>query len=203
MVPCSATIIDPDQNGTRCFGEANDGSLAPHHCWLTNRKNIPATIARAIRIPTTNASSGCRAGFRPFDPAPFCAAPMPSQKGRLLIASSQANSQVAEGYGSRWLVSTAARGRHCPAHGVLCSYLAASRRAGVDFSAGRGSPWLQCKPELGARLLGGSRQPNRRCHKLDFLSKLGGSKGLAFSLPISNQAHVWRPSSAATEGLSL
>jgi len=42
---------------------------------------------------------------------------MPSQKGRLLIASSQANSQVAEGYGSRWLVSTAA-----PAHGsVLCS----------------------------------------------------------------------------------
>ena len=33
-----------------------------------------------------------------------------------------------------------------------------------------------------------------------FLSKLGGSKGLAFSLPFSNRAHVWRPSSAATEG---
>ena len=55
--------------------------------------------------------------------------------------------------------------------------------------------------------------------KLDFLSKLGGSKfvrsgpsqpetsltrsRLAFSLPISNQAHVWQSSSAATEGLSL
>ena len=33
-----------------------------------------------------------------FDPAPFWAAPMPSQKGRLLIASSQANPQVAEEY---------------------------------------------------------------------------------------------------------
>ena len=91
------------------------------HCWLTNRKNIPTAINRAPRIPTINEATQCRRS-RGFDPAPFWAAPMPSQKGRLLIASSQANSQVAEGYGSRWLVSTAARGRHSPAHGsVLCS----------------------------------------------------------------------------------
>jgi hypothetical protein len=51
-----------------------------------------------------------------------------------------------------------------------------------------------CKPELGARLLGGSRQQNRRCHKLDFLSKLGGSKGLAFSLPFSvSRQGNWTP----------
>ena len=137
MVPCSATIIDPDQNGTRCFGEANDGSLARLHCWLTNRKTIPATIARAIRIPTTNASSECRAGFRPFDPAPFCAAPMPSQKGRLLIASSQANPHVAKGY---VLPMAAINSGHSPAHGsVLCS---TSGQADWSPWTGRASPWL-------------------------------------------------------------
>jgi hypothetical protein len=26
------------------FVEANDGPLAPLHCWLTNRKNIPTAI---------------------------------------------------------------------------------------------------------------------------------------------------------------
>ena len=136
MVPCSATIIDPDQNGTRCFGEANDGSLARLHCWLTNRKTIPATIARAIRIPTTNASSGCRAGFRPFDPAPFCAAPMPSQKGRLLIASTQANPQ-----GGRVRVPMASiNSGHSPAHGSVLR----STSGQADWSpwTGRGSPWL-------------------------------------------------------------
>jgi hypothetical protein len=34
------------------FVEANDGPLAPLHCWLTNRINAPTPINTAIRIPT-------------------------------------------------------------------------------------------------------------------------------------------------------
>jgi hypothetical protein len=66
---------------TKTLGRA----LHKRHCWLTNRKNIPTTIARAIRIPTTSEIIGCRLGLSPFDPAPFCAAPRPSQNGRLPI----------------------------------------------------------------------------------------------------------------------
>jgi hypothetical protein len=66
------------------FVEANDGPLAPLHCWLTNRKNDPAAINRAIRIPTTSEATQCRRSMG-FDPAPFCAAPMPNQKRRLPI----------------------------------------------------------------------------------------------------------------------
>ena len=54
-----------------------------------------------------------------FDPAPFWAAPMPSQKGRLLIASSQANSQVAEGYVLQMVNINSGQGRHSPAHGSV------------------------------------------------------------------------------------
>jgi hypothetical protein len=36
-------------------------------------------------VPTTNAIIGCRLGLSSFDPALFCAAPMPNQKGRLPI----------------------------------------------------------------------------------------------------------------------
>ena len=55
------------------------------HCWWASKANIPAIIARAIRVPTTNAIIGCRLGLSSFEPALFCAAPMPSQKGRLPI----------------------------------------------------------------------------------------------------------------------
>jgi hypothetical protein len=76
---------------------ATHAAQVPPHCWLTNRKNIPTTIARAIRIPTTNEIIGCRLGLSPFDPALFCAAPRPNQKGRLpILGSSQ--SRLAEGY---------------------------------------------------------------------------------------------------------
>src|SRR5262249_5560707 len=69
------------------FVEAKPGQLAPLHFWLTNRINIPAAINTAIRIPTTNAITGCRVGLASFDLAPFCAAPMPNQKRSLSIKS--------------------------------------------------------------------------------------------------------------------
>src|SRR5262245_62169384 len=58
--------------------------LAPLHCWLTNRINIPTVINRASRVPTANDRARLRR-YSGFDPAPFCAAPMPSQKNRLPI----------------------------------------------------------------------------------------------------------------------
>ena len=69
------------------FIEAKEGQLAPLHFCLTNRINIPAAINRAIRIPTTNEITGCRVGLTSFDPAPFCAAPIPNQKRSLSIKS--------------------------------------------------------------------------------------------------------------------
>ena len=84
--------------------------------------------------------------------------------------------------------------------------------------AGRGSPQADAHG-LGALLLDGADSRTADAIDWDFLSKLGGSKfvrsspsqsetsltrsRLALSLPISNQAHVWQSSSAATEGLSL
>src|SRR5262245_53537569 len=68
--------------------------LAPLHCWLTDRINIPTAINRASRVPTASE----RARFRRssgFDPAPFCAAPMPSQKSRLPIDRYLATRKVA------------------------------------------------------------------------------------------------------------
>jgi hypothetical protein len=65
----------------------SEEATSPIHFWLTNRINIPTAINRASRIPTTNE----RARFRRssgFDPAPFCAAPMPNQKRSLSIAVS-------------------------------------------------------------------------------------------------------------------
>jgi hypothetical protein len=156
--------------------------LAMPHCWLTNRRNIPATIARAIRIPTTNAISGCRLGLSPFDPAPFCAAPMPSQKGRLLIASSQANSQVAEGYGSRWLVSTA----HMAAcYAPLAANLALLPLAGLAVRA------PSCKPELGARLLGGADSRTADAINWIFCRSSAALRGWPLAYR-SQLKHMWR-----------
>jgi hypothetical protein len=56
----------------------------------TSRASTPAFTApinRASRIPTTNETAQCRL-IVGFDPAPFCAAPMPNQKRRLPIAVS-------------------------------------------------------------------------------------------------------------------
>jgi hypothetical protein len=64
--------------------DAKQGQLAPLHCWLTNRINIPTAINRASRVPTANDRARLRRSSG-FDPAPFCAAPMPSQKSRLPI----------------------------------------------------------------------------------------------------------------------
>ena len=63
--------------------------------------------------------------------------------------------------------------------------------------AGRGSPQADAHG-LGALLLDGADSRTADAISWDFLSKVGGS-----SSPFSTQAHVWRPSSAATEGLSL
>src|ERR1700745_1667268 len=65
-------------------GPRGCGDLAPLPCWLTKRKNIPTAINRASRIPTINEATQCRHPMG-FDPAPFCAAPMPNQKRRLPI----------------------------------------------------------------------------------------------------------------------
>src|SRR5262245_51835179 len=50
--------------------------------------NAPAAINRASRIPATSEITQCRLSVRLFDPAPFCAAPIPSQKRRMPIAVS-------------------------------------------------------------------------------------------------------------------
>jgi hypothetical protein len=72
------------------------GQLAPFHCWLTNRINIPTAIKRPTRLPTTNDRARLRR-FSGFDPAPFCAAPMPSQKSRLPIEQIPRCSQIGLG----------------------------------------------------------------------------------------------------------
>src|SRR5262249_39524315 len=58
--------------------------LAPLHFWLTNRINIPTAINRATRVPTASERTRFRRSSG-FDPAPFCAAPMPNQKRNLSI----------------------------------------------------------------------------------------------------------------------
>jgi hypothetical protein len=70
------------------FVEANDEPLAPPHCWLTNRTNNPAAINKGNRIPTTNEPTQCRCSVG-FDPALFCAAPRPNQKGRLPMVATR------------------------------------------------------------------------------------------------------------------
>jgi hypothetical protein len=55
------------------------GGLHRHHCWLTNK----TPINTAIRIPTTSETTQCRLGLTTFDPAPFCAAPIPNQNRSL------------------------------------------------------------------------------------------------------------------------
>src|SRR5262249_41184241 len=55
------------------------------HCWLTNRTNAAAAISTASRIPATNETTRCRLALTLFDPALFCAAPMPNQNRRLPI----------------------------------------------------------------------------------------------------------------------
>ena len=67
--------------------QGHDGLLTPLHCWLTNRRNNPTPINSAIRIPTTSEATQCLSTVG-FDPAPFCAAPMPNQKRSLSIAVS-------------------------------------------------------------------------------------------------------------------
>ncbi len=52
---------------------------------MSLRINAPAAINTAIRTPTTNDVTGCRLGLTSFDPALFCAAPMPNQKRSLSI----------------------------------------------------------------------------------------------------------------------
>ena len=61
-------------------------SLAPHHCWLTNKIKAPAVINTASGIPATSETTQCRLGLTSFDP--FCAAPRPNQKRSLSIAVS-------------------------------------------------------------------------------------------------------------------
>jgi hypothetical protein len=90
----SAAVVvkrpDPPLSTTRTVSAAqmtypiNDRPLglvpgASAHCWLTNKIKAPAVISRAIRIPTTNETTQCGRAIG-FDPAPFCAAPMPNQK---------------------------------------------------------------------------------------------------------------------------
>src|SRR5215813_14648665 len=50
--------------------------------------NAPAAINRASRIPATSEITQCPLGLISFDPAPFCAAPIPNQKRSLSIAVS-------------------------------------------------------------------------------------------------------------------
>ena len=69
------------------------------HLWLTNKKNIPTAITSTIKIPTTSEATQCRR-LMGFDPAPFCAAPMPSQKKRLPIDPIPRCSQI--GLGLAW-----------------------------------------------------------------------------------------------------
>src|SRR6516165_4780386 len=84
--------INEDQSGGSLQGQGESPTKSVPcgggHCWLTNRKNIPAAINRASRVPTTNEVTGCRLGLTAFDPAPFCAAPIPNQKRSLSIAVS-------------------------------------------------------------------------------------------------------------------
>jgi len=69
----------------RCANDPQpEEPTSPIHCWLTNRINIPTAINRASKVPTANERARCRRSIG-FDPAPFCAAPMPSQKRRLPI----------------------------------------------------------------------------------------------------------------------
>jgi hypothetical protein len=56
-----------------------------HSFWLTSDKNIPTIINAAMRVPTTSETTQFRLSARGFDPAPFCAAPMPNQKRSLSI----------------------------------------------------------------------------------------------------------------------
>ena len=79
-------------NGSRDAMVALSGPL---YRWLTNRIKAPTPINTAIRIPTINEVTGCRCSIG-FDPALFCAAPMPNQKRRLLIDWLQPNPKVAE-----------------------------------------------------------------------------------------------------------
>ena len=67
------------------LGNTHHHADAPHnpHCWLTSNIKAPTLINTAIRIPTTNETTQCRRSVD-FDPAPFCAAPIPNQKRRLL-----------------------------------------------------------------------------------------------------------------------
>src|SRR5262245_32796595 len=55
--------------------------------WLTNRRKDPTIINAATRVPTTSDTTQCRCTVG-FDPAAFCAAPMPNQKRSLSIAVS-------------------------------------------------------------------------------------------------------------------
>ena len=52
------------------------------------RERDDERVNRASRVPTTNEVTGCRLGLTSFDPAPFCAAPIPNQKRSLSIAVS-------------------------------------------------------------------------------------------------------------------
>ena len=133
--------------GDHTSSVGNPGLRVSHklHRWLTNRKNIPTAINRAPRIPTINEATQCRRSMG-FDPAPFCAAPTPNQKKRLPIDGFP---RWREGTCSRWFLSTAARARHSPARGVLCSHLAASRSGFQPLAVGApgcrvvGSPWVE------------------------------------------------------------
>src|SRR5262249_26445682 len=61
---------------------------ARSHCWLTNKMKTPAAINRASRIPATSETTQCRLGLISFDPAPFCAAPSPTQNRSLSMGVS-------------------------------------------------------------------------------------------------------------------
>jgi hypothetical protein len=55
-----------------------------HSFWLTSNKNIPTIINAAMRVPTISETTQFRRSIG-FDPALFCAAPIPNQKRSLSI----------------------------------------------------------------------------------------------------------------------
>jgi hypothetical protein len=71
----------PHSTSTAVLKSLQSDLRKPHSFWLTNRRNIPTVINAVAKIPTTNDTTQCRLTVG-FDPAPFCAAPMPNQKRR-------------------------------------------------------------------------------------------------------------------------
>jgi hypothetical protein len=85
---------------------ANDGPLAPLHCWwLTNRRNIPTAINSATEYRQQTTEPGAEAQWASNQ---RLSAPLRCLTRREGCPSPGSQVQSPEGTGSRWLLSTAA-----------------------------------------------------------------------------------------------